>query len=306
MNSEIISNKLACIIEAKTSESIADSSINNSLNNNSNSFVPNVDINKQLCQSNADANNNDYETAYIKNSNGVHNDTSNNATTNNAITIDSNSITTDFNTYSNTYNSDNIDSNNDISANKYTPVLSKRKQVRLEMEQRKKWNTPRSLENNILNKTDSGILPSDDTNIEDIESLNDSKIPKKFFGLMFGYCGINYQGLQINPNSNTIEKALEEAIFKAGGLIPTNRDFSRCHWTRSCRTDKGVHAAANVVSLKMNVMEDIENKINSNLPADIRIFKCIRVTKSFSGYRYCSERRYEYIIPSYCFQNMYH
>ncbi len=40
----------------------------------------------------------------------------------------------------------------------------------------------------------------------------------------------------------------------------------------STGTDKGVHAAANVVSLKMNVLDDVESKINACLPSDIRVY----------------------------------
>lgn len=41
------------------------------------------------------------------------------------------------------------------------------------------------------------------------------------------------------------------------------------------------------------------------LPEDIRVFRCLRVAKSFAAYHYCSERRYEYILPTYCFQSRY-
>lgn len=39
---------------------------------------------------------------------------------------------------------------------------------------------------------------------------------------------------------------------------------------RTARTDKGVHAARQVVSLKMGVPENVEDKINEHLPKDMR------------------------------------
>ncbi len=70
---------------------------------------------------------------------------------------------------------------------------------------------------------------------------------RKKCAVLFGYSGTNYQGLQINGDFPTVERALSQAIFDAGGLMPENRDFGKIKWQRACRTDKGVHAAVNVV-----------------------------------------------------------
>lgn len=111
--------------------------------------------------------------------------------------------------------------------------------------------------------------------------------------------------MQINPGLKSVELVLSEAIFAAGGISACNKEFHKCHWSRACRTDKGVHAAANVISLRMNMIEEPEKAINACLPDDIKVFKCLRVMKSFNGYRYCDERRYEYIMPSFVFLNKY-
>lgn len=71
---------------------------------------------------------------------------------------------------------------------------------------------------------------------------------------------------------------------------------------RCARTDKGVHAAGNVISLKLIVEEpDIVAKINSFLPEQIRVWGVVRTVGSFSSYQQCDSRRYEYLVPSHCF-----
>lgn len=75
--------------------------------------------------------------------------------------------------------------------------------------------------------------------------------------LLLAYRGTGYKGLQINPGTRTIEGDLENAIFKAGFLTEDNHnDLPKVRWSRAARTDKGVHAAGNVVSLKMTVPDD--------------------------------------------------
>jgi tRNA pseudouridine(38-40) synthase len=55
-----------------------------------------------------------------------------------------------------------------------------------------------------------------------------------------------------NPGFKTIESELERAIVKAGGIDEWNAgSFTKVNWQRCARTDKGVHACLNVVSLKI-------------------------------------------------------
>jgi tRNA pseudouridine38-40 synthase len=71
---------------------------------------------------------------------------------------------------------------------------------------------------------------------------------------------------------------------------------------RCARTDKGVHAAGNVVSLKLIVEDpDIIQKINEKLCPQIRVWDIQVTNKGFSCYQMCDSRVYEYLIPSYCF-----
>ena len=84
---------------------------------------------------------------------------------------------------------------------------------------------------------------------------------KKKYALMFGYSGVGYSGLQINPGVKTIEEDLERAIVKSGVIKEENSgDLRKSQWTRAGRTDKGVHALGQVVGIKMGLKEDLESQ----------------------------------------------
>lgn len=120
---------------------------------------------------------------------------------------------------------------------------------------------------------------------------------------MLGYCGTGYHGLQINPPHKTIEEDLYRGFVAAGAISPENSsDLKKVAFMRAARTDKGVHAAGNIVSLKLIIEDpDIVQKINDNLPDQIRVYGISRTNKSFECRKLCSSRIYEYLIPSYSF-----
>jgi tRNA pseudouridine38-40 synthase len=87
------------------------------------------------------------------------------------------------------------------------------------------------------------------------------------------------------------------AISKANADDPKKSSFIRC-----ARTDKGVHAAGNIISLKLIVEdEDIVQKINDHLSSQIRVWGYERTINSFSAYQLCDSRIYEYLIPTHSF-----
>lgn len=61
-------------------------------------------------------------------------------------------------------------------------------------------------------------------------------------------------GLQLQKGAagiTTVEAALEEAIAKTGGILDSNRGaLQKIDWSRSSRTDKGVHSCSTVRSLR--------------------------------------------------------
>lgn len=106
-----------------------------------------------------------------------------------------------------------------------------------------------------------------------------------------------------SATEKTIEGELFPAFVAAGAISKANAaDPKKSSLVRCARTDKGVHAAGNVVSLKLIVDDpDLVAKINEKLSPQIRIWDIQVTNKSFSCYQLCDSRVYEYLIPSHCF-----
>ena len=109
--------------------------------------------------------------------------------------------------------------------------------------------------------------------------------------------------MQIDNKQKTIEGDLFGAFVAAGAISKANAsDHKKSSLVRCARTDKGVHAAGNVISLKLIIEEDdIVAKINSHLSDQIRVWGIQRTTGSFSCYQACDSRWYEYLIPTHSF-----
>ncbi|KAI8812847.1 pseudouridine synthase [Cladochytrium replicatum] len=125
---------------------------------------------------------------------------------------------------------------------------------------------------------------------DDDEIVGGVRIPKRKVALMMGYCGTGYNGMQVNPGVKTIESELFVALEKAGAM----------GFQRAARTDRGVHAAGQVVSLKMNVEPPtIIEDINTHLPEQIRVWGFANVQRKFNSKNACDARIYEYLLPTY-------
>ncbi|XP_060917480.1 tRNA pseudouridine synthase A isoform X1 [Labrus mixtus] len=134
---------------------------------------------------------------------------------------------------------------------------------------------------------------------------DDKKYPKKKVVLLLAYSGKGYYGMQRNPGTSqfrTIEDALVTSLIKSG-CIPENHgeDMKKMSFQRCARTDKGVSAAGQVVSLKLRLMEDIIPKINEHLPSQIRVLGLKRVTQGFNSKNNCDARTYAYMLPTVAF-----
>jgi tRNA pseudouridine(38-40) synthase len=84
---------------------------------------------------------------------------------------------------------------------------------------------------------------------------------KRKVAIAFGYVGTNYSGLQYNPVAHvrTIEGVIKDALASLGYIKPANQDnLAKIGWSRSSRTDKGVHAARILVSAKLEFKSDLE------------------------------------------------
>ncbi|XP_037092694.1 tRNA pseudouridine synthase A-like [Pollicipes pollicipes] len=120
--------------------------------------------------------------------------------------------------------------------------------------------------------------------------------------LLVSYSGKGYQGMQRNPGIRTIEEELLTALHRARA-IPDHglREQQSIWFQRAARTDKGVSAAKQSVSLKMVAEDGILEAVNAHLPAQIRVFDMKRVTKRFDAKLQCCARTYHYVSPSFAF-----
>ncbi|KAI0122036.1 pseudouridine synthase [Daldinia grandis] len=134
------------------------------------------------------------------------------------------------------------------------------------------------------------------------EIAAEERRPKRKVSVMIGYAGTGYHGLQINHKEKTIEGDIFAALVAAKAISKANADDPRkSSFVRCARTDKGVHAAGNMISLKLIIGDpNVVKNINDNLPPQIRVWGIQRTNNAFSCYQTCDSRWYEYLMPSYC------
>jgi len=135
-------------------------------------------------------------------------------------------------------------------------------------------------------------------------------LKKRKVALFVAYVGAGYYGMQYNKELPTIERQLRDAIAATGGIAPANvgDDFSKFGWSRAARTDRGVSAVGQVVSLRLLMpagadeeAADAAASINAALPPAIRILGSARVVSGFDARKTCDRRRYEYVLPAWAF-----
>ena len=169
----------------------------------------------------------------------------------------------------------------------------------------------------------------------DPDAPKEPRRPKRKVALMLGYRGTDFHGLQINPGMKTIEGTVFDALVKAGCVSAENsinpnkvcrlgldRALSPVTWlkasslsaltqaqvglARTARTDAGVHAAINVLVIKLildppSLPEGVTlvDHINAALPESIRIWSIVRVQGAFNPRKLCDARTYLYYLPTY-------
>ncbi|CAH6718343.1 tRNA pseudouridine(38/39) synthase [[Candida] jaroonii] len=140
-----------------------------------------------------------------------------------------------------------------------------------------------------------------------------SNHPTRFIALKFAYLGWNYNGLafQYEPTPlPTVEEEILKALEKA--RLISEADPSCCKFSRCGRTDKGVSAMNQVISLNVRSnlsLEEQQDKVNDNkelpyitilnslLPSDIRITALsLRPPVDFDARFSCKYRHYRYLI----------
>jgi tRNA pseudouridine38-40 synthase len=104
------------------------------------------------------------------------------------------------------------------------------------------------------------------------------------------YLGDNYRGFQFQPDVDTVEGKIKEAL-KETKLI---KDDSTSNFQGASRTDALVHALGNVIAFNTNERVIIP-MINQHLPKDIIIWAKKEVEDDFLPRFTAIKRHYKYI-----------
>lgn len=114
------------------------------------------------------------------------------------------------------------------------------------------------------------------------------------FKICLSYKGTSYSGFQRQPGKHTIQKVVEESLFKI------LREKIVIHSTG--RTDKGVHALAQWIHFDISESKALEraqdnsfkHRLNEVLPEDIKVVSFTQTTKEFHARKSAKEKIYTY------------
>ncbi|ORX64886.1 tRNA pseudouridine synthase, partial [Anaeromyces robustus] len=142
-----------------------------------------------------------------------------------------------------------------------------------------------------------------------------TKYNQRPIALKIAYLGWNYYGYAAQDGENV--ETIESHLFKALHTAKLIKDRESCRYNRCGRTDKGVSAFCQIVSLcvRSNLPanhEDTEANVkqsqteelayctilNRLLPPDIRIISWSPVDKNFNARFHCTYRTYKYFFPA--------
>jgi len=109
--------------------------------------------------------------------------------------------------------------------------------------------------------------------------------------LYLEYDGTNYHGWQIQPEDITVQKTVEDAVFK---IFKEKISVTGCS-----RTDAGVHAKKYALSFFTECKipaERVAVALNTALPYDVRALCCTEVGENFHARFDTVSKTYQYII----------
>lgn len=112
------------------------------------------------------------------------------------------------------------------------------------------------------------------------------------YKIVLEYEGTHYKGWQRQiTTDNTLQGTIEKAISEATG--------EQVEINGSGRTDAGTHALGQVANFKLKFdCDDLLDKINEKLPADIRILSCEKVSDRFHARLNATGKTYCYKIDT--------
>lgn len=109
--------------------------------------------------------------------------------------------------------------------------------------------------------------------------------------ITLGYVGSGYDGWQIQPDRDTVQSRVEDAVFALTGV--------KTSVVASGRTDAGVHAIGQVAHFDTPVSIPAKNFVkglNRFLPPDIRVTKAEERDENFHARFSAHEKTYRYIV----------
>ncbi len=112
--------------------------------------------------------------------------------------------------------------------------------------------------------------------------------------LKIGYLGTNYHGFQIQPQAEL--QTVEGELFKALKRLGILEDRKTANYSYAGRTDKGVHALAQVVSFDTPNQNITPRMINSMLPSDIWALAIAKPHAGFNARKEAIRREYRYFL----------
>jgi len=155
----------------------------------------------------------------------------------------------------------------------------------------------------------SFLLDSEPEEALEREDGGEKRVKRKV-AFLLAYLGTRYGGMQMNEKQRTLQSEFELALALCHMLGQRNFGTpSKYGWSTSGRTDKGVHACAQVCSAKILVlpsqtMDEIRQEINAKLPPDFQCLDVVRTTKGFCAHTQRDRVRYQYMIPSFALMDV--
>ncbi len=111
------------------------------------------------------------------------------------------------------------------------------------------------------------------------------------FKLTLAYDGSNYSGWQAQPGCKTLQETFERALTKVTG--------ETIRVTASGRTDAGVHALGQVLSLRSEthlVPGILLKALNAELPHDVAVLEVVEAEPDFHATGSAVRKRYRYVL----------
>ncbi|KIK41169.1 hypothetical protein CY34DRAFT_85886 [Suillus luteus UH-Slu-Lm8-n1] len=144
------------------------------------------------------------------------------------------------------------------------------------------------------------------------KSFHFSSHPKRKIAIKFCYSGWEYNGLAYQ-NGPTPLPTVEDVLFRAfvkARLIDETGGLDGCGWEKCGRTDRGVSAAGQVVSLwdapqNTSLQPPTRHELryvsilNRLLPPTIRVLAWSPISPDFSARFNCKHRHYKYFFTSH-------